>query len=106
LASSSTPLRNPRTIGRQRRPFVDFSINATGTLNLLEATRQHCPDACFIFTSTNKVYGDTPKRLLLVEQPSRWELLEDHPYGRYGIDESMSIDRTMHSLFGSVQGRC
>jgi len=84
-----------------KAPFVDFSINANGTLNLLEATRQHCPDACFIFTSTNKVYGDTPNRLPLVEQPTRWEVVEDHPYGRYGIDESMSIDRTMHSLFGA-----
>jgi CDP-paratose 2-epimerase len=84
-----------------KAPFVDFSINATGTLNLLEATRQNCPDACFIFTSTNKVYGDTPNRLPLVEQSTRWELLDDHPYGRYGIDESMSIDQTMHSLFGA-----
>ena len=82
-------------------PFVDFSINAGGTLNLLEASRQYCPDACFIFTSTNKVYGDTPNRLPLVEQPTRWELLDDHPYGRHGIDESMSIDQTMHSLFGA-----
>ena len=84
-----------------KAPFVDFSINATGTLNLLEATRRYCPAACFIFTSTNKVYGDTPNRLPLVEQSTRWELLEDHPYGRYGIDEYMSIDQTMHSLFGA-----
>jgi len=84
-----------------KAPFVDFSINAGGTLNLLEATRQYCQDACFIFISTNKVYGDTPNRLPLVEQPTRWELLDDHPYGRYGIDESMSIDQTMHSLFGA-----
>jgi CDP-paratose 2-epimerase len=84
-----------------KAPSVDFSINAGGTLNLLEATRQYSPDACFIFTSTNKVYGDTPNRLPLVEQPTRWELLDDHPYGRYGIDESMSIDQTMHSLFGA-----
>jgi len=84
-----------------RAPFVDFSINAAATLNLLEATRQFCPDACFIFTSTNKVYGDTPNRLPLVEQETRWELPEDHPYGRHGIDESMSIDQTMHSLFGA-----
>jgi CDP-paratose 2-epimerase len=82
-------------------PFVDFSVNAGGTLNLLEATRQYCPEACFIFTSTNKVYGDTPNRLPLVEQPTRWELLADHPYWRHGIDESMSIDQTMHSLFGA-----
>jgi len=84
-----------------KAPFVDFSINAGGTLNLLEATRQHCPDACFVFTSTNKVYGDTPNRLPLVEQRTRWELPDDHAFGRYGIDESMSIDQTMHSLFGA-----
>ena len=84
-----------------KAPFVDFSINAGGTLNLLEATRQYCPDACFIFTSTNKVYGDSPNRLPLVEQSTRWELPDDHPYGRHGIDESMSIDQTMHSLFGA-----
>ena len=59
------------------------------------------PEACFIFTSTNKVYGDTPNRLPLVEQATRWELPDDHPYGRHGIDESMSIDQTMHSLFGA-----
>jgi CDP-paratose 2-epimerase len=84
-----------------KAPFVDFSVSASGTLNLLEVTRQYCPEACFIFTSTNKVYGDTPNRLPLVEQSTRWELLDDHPYGRYGIDESMSIDQTMHSLFGA-----
>lgn len=67
----------------------------------MEATRQYCPEACFIFTSTNKIYGDTPNRLPLIEQSTRWELLDEHPYGRYGIDESMSIDRTMHSLFGA-----
>lgn len=82
-------------------PFVDFSVNAGGTLNLLEAARQYSPEACFIFTSTNKVYGDAPNRLPLVEEPTRWELLENHPYGRHGIDESMSIDQTMHSLFGA-----
>ena len=65
-----------------KAPFVDFSINANGTLNLLEATRQYCPDACFVFTSTNKVYGDTPNRLPLIEQPTRWELLTDHPSWR------------------------
>jgi CDP-paratose 2-epimerase len=84
-----------------KAPFVDFSINANGTLNLLEATRQYCAGSCFIFTSTNKVYGDAPNRLPLVEQSSRWELLDDHPYGCYGIDETMSIDQTMHSLFGA-----
>jgi CDP-paratose 2-epimerase len=84
-----------------KAPFVDFSINAGGTLNLLETTRCYCPDAPFIFTSTNKVYGDTPNYLPLVEQPTRWELLDDHPYGRHGIGESMSIDQSMHSLFGA-----
>jgi CDP-paratose 2-epimerase len=84
-----------------KAPFVDFSINAGGTLNLLEAARRYCPDACFIFTSTNKVYGDTPNRLPLVEQAARWELPDDHPYARHGIDESMSIDQSLHSLFGA-----
>jgi len=84
-----------------KAPFVDFSVNAGGTLNLLEATRCYCPDAAFIFTSTNKVYGDTPNHLPLVEQSTRWELLDDHPYGRHGIGESMSIDQSMHSLFGA-----
>ena len=84
-----------------KAPFVDFSINATGTLNLLEATRQYCLEAPFVFTSTNKVYGDTPNRLPLVEQSTRWELRENHPYSRHGIDESMSLDQTMHSLFGA-----
>lgn len=84
-----------------REPLTDFSINATGTLNLLEATRLHCPQAVFIFTSTNKVYGDTPNRLPLVETATRWELDESHPYFAHGIDESMSIDQTKHSLFGA-----
>ncbi|MEQ8561491.1 MAG: NAD-dependent epimerase/dehydratase family protein, partial [Cytophagales bacterium] len=83
-----------------REPITDFSTNAVGTLNLLEATRNHCPDAVFIFTSTNKVYGDTPNRLPLLELETRWELIEDHQYSR-GIDETMSIDQTKHSLFGA-----
>ena len=83
-----------------REPFTDFAVNATGTLNLLEATRRHAPEAVFVFTSTNKVYGDTPNRLPLVELPTRWELPESHPSWR-GIDESMSIDQTKHSLFGA-----
>lgn len=82
-------------------PHTDFTINANGTLNLLEATRVHCPEAPFIFTSTNKVYGDTPNRLPLIEQNSRWELGEDHQYGAHGIDETMSIDSSLHSLFGA-----
>lgn len=81
-------------------PKLDFSINARGTLNLLEATRRYAPDAVFIFTSTNKVYGDTPNRLPLVERESRWEIAADHPYAD-GIREDMSIDQTLHSLFGA-----
>ena len=81
-------------------PQTDFTVNANGTLNLLEATRKHCPDAVFIFTSTNKVYGDTPNRLPLEELATRWELPESHAYGAHGIDENMSLDQNMHSLFG------
>jgi len=84
-----------------REPLTDFSVNATGTLNLLEATRQHAPEAAFVFTSTNKVYGDQPNGLPLVEQETRWEVTPDHRYARDGIDESMSIDNTLHSLFGA-----
>src|SRR5262249_61865030 len=63
-----------------REPDVDFSVNATGTLNLLEATRKHCPDAVFIFTSTNKVYGDRPNYLPLVELDTRWSIEPGHAY--------------------------
>jgi CDP-paratose 2-epimerase len=84
-----------------REPFTDFTVNANGTLNLLEATRQVCPDAVFIFTSTNKVYGDTPNRLPLVELATRWEIDPSHPYFERGIDESISIDDCKHSLFGA-----
>lgn len=84
-----------------REPFTDFTVNANGTLNLLEMTRRHCPDAPFIFTSTNKVYGDTPNRLPLVETETRWELDPEHPFAEHGIDESMSVDQTLHSLFGA-----
>jgi CDP-paratose 2-epimerase len=80
-------------------PQTDFSVNANGTLNLLEAARAHCPDAPFIFCSTNKVYGDTPNRLPLEDLPQRLELPESHPYYK-GIDTSMSIDASTHSLFG------
>jgi CDP-paratose 2-epimerase len=83
-----------------REPHTDFTVNANGTLNLLEATRSYAPEAPFIFTSTNKVYGDTPNRLPLVERETRWELPEDHPY-HDGIPEEMSIDQTLHSLFGA-----
>jgi CDP-paratose 2-epimerase len=84
-----------------KEPFTDFSVNATGTLNMLEMCRQHCPDATFIFTSTNKVYGDTPNYLPLVELEKRWEIDTNHPYFKHGIDEQMSIDQTKHSLFGA-----
>ena len=84
-----------------REPFTDFGVNATGTLHLLEAARQHCPVAPFIFTSTNKVYGDTPNRLPLVELEDRWEVDESHAYYENGIPESMSIDQTKHSVFGA-----
>ncbi len=83
-----------------REPMTDFSVNANGTLNLLEATRLNAPDAPFIFTSTNKVYGDTPNNLPLVETETRWELPLDHPYYA-GIPEDMPIDQSLHSLFGA-----
>lgn len=83
-----------------RDPFTDFGVNALGTLTMLEATRQYCPDAVFIFTSTNKVYGDTPNRLPLLELETRWEIDPEHRYAK-GIDEEMSIDNTMHSVFGA-----
>lgn len=82
-------------------PFTDFTVNANGTLNMLEATRKHCTDAVFIFTSTNKVYGDTPNYLPLVEKKLRWELADTHPFYEKGIDETMTIDRSKHSLFGA-----
>jgi CDP-paratose 2-epimerase len=84
-----------------REPLTDFTVNANGTLNLLELTRLHCPDAVFIFTSTNKVYGDAPNRLPLVEKERRWEIAESHPYFARGIDEKFSIDHSLHSLFGA-----
>jgi CDP-paratose 2-epimerase len=83
-----------------RKPFVDFTVNANGTLTLLEATRQFASDAVFIFVSTNKVYGDTPNYLPLIEQETRWEIDPSHAYVN-GIPETMSIDHTMHSLFGA-----
>lgn len=80
-------------------PLLDFDINAVGTLNLLEATRRHRPDAIFIFMSTNKVYGDAPNELALVELDTRWDYA-DEQY-RNGIDESFRIDQSLHSLFGA-----
>src|ERR1019366_4876670 len=81
-------------------PTMDFTVNANGTSVLLEATRKFAPDAVFIFMSTNKVYGDLPNYLPLVERQSRWEIEDSHPYAKNGIPETMSIDRSMHSLFG------
>jgi CDP-paratose 2-epimerase len=83
-----------------REPYTDFDINAGGTLNVLEATRLHAPDAVFIFTSTNKVYGDEPNLLPLIELPTRYEIDSNHAYAD-GITEDMPIDRTLHSLFGA-----
>jgi CDP-paratose 2-epimerase len=83
-----------------RDPHTDFTINANGTLTLLEATRAFSPDAAFVFASTNKVYGDRPNQLPLVEQETRWDIAPSHPYYD-GIDESMSIDATRHSVFGA-----
>jgi CDP-paratose 2-epimerase len=78
-------------------PYDDFDVNAVGTLNLLVAARDYCRDATFCFTSTNKVYGDRPNTLPLVEQATRWEYAD----GLEGIDETMSIDNCTHSLFGA-----
>lgn len=83
-----------------REPYTDFTVNANGTLVLLENTRLVCPNAVFIFCSTNKVYGDTPNYLPLIEQEWRWEVDSAHPYSN-GIDENMSIDQCTHSLFGA-----
>lgn len=82
-----------------KRPFDDFDVNAGGTLNLLEACRRHTPEAVFIFMSTNKVYGDGPNHVPLVEQETRWEYGD--PKYEHGIAEDFSIDRCLHSLFGA-----
>jgi CDP-paratose 2-epimerase len=79
---------------------MDFSINANGTLYLLENLRHHAPEAVFIFCSTNKVYGDNPNYLPLQELETRWEIASEHPF-QNGIDETMNIDQTLHSLFGA-----
>jgi CDP-paratose 2-epimerase len=84
-----------------KEPLTDFTVNANGTLNLLELTRLYSEKAVFIFTSTNKVYGDNPNFLPLVEKELRWEIAESHTYFKDGIDENMSIDHTKHSLFGA-----
>ena len=83
-----------------RDPFTDFTVNANGTLNMLQAARDYCPEAPFIFTSTNKVYGDLPNSLPLNEQELRWEIDASHRYHK-GIAEDMSIDQSKHSLFGA-----
>lgn len=83
-----------------RAPLVDFSINADATLYLLENFRRFSPEGTFIFLSTNKVYGDTPNSLPLREEATRYEIAQDHPFYK-GIDETMSIDRSLHSLFGA-----
>lgn len=83
-----------------KEPLTDFGVNAQGTLNMLEMTRLYSPEAVFIFTSTNKVYGDTPNTLPLLELETRYELPLDHPFYK-GIDESMSIDHSTHSVFGA-----
>jgi len=84
-----------------REPLTDFGVNATATVQLLELTRQYCPDVPFIFTSTNKVYGDRPNALPLVEQETRWEIDPAHPFAAHGIDETMPIDQCKHSVFGA-----
>src|SRR6266850_2494527 len=83
----------------QGHRVIDFEVNALGTLNLLEATRNHCHDAVFIFMSTNKVYGDTPNELPLKELSTRYDYSDEKDYD--GIDETCRIDRTLHSLFGA-----
>ena len=84
-----------------REPLTDFGVNALGTLHMLELARRHCPDAPFIFTSTNKVYGDAPNSLPLVELETRWEVDPSHPYAKHGIDETLTIDQSKHSIFGA-----
>ena len=84
----------------KNKPFIDFDINARGTLNLLELTNKYCPSVPFIFMSTNKVYGDNPNKLPLVEKKTRWEIKNSHKF-KSGIDETMSIDNCTHSFFGS-----
>jgi len=80
-------------------PIIDFNVNAAGTLNLLELTKKHCPNSPFIFMSTNKVYGDNPNKLNLIEKSKRWELNKNNKYFK-GINENFSIDRCVHSFFG------
>jgi CDP-paratose 2-epimerase len=81
-------------------PVVDFEVNALATLQMMERVRARCPRAVFVYVSTNKVYGDTPNSLPLVEQETRWEVDPSHAYAAQGVPETMSVDATMHSLFG------
>lgn len=80
-------------------PLLDFEVNALGTINLLEATRQHCPEAVFVFFSTNKVYGDAPNEIPVKELATRWDYARPEDF--QGVDETCRIDRTLHSLFGA-----
>jgi nucleoside-diphosphate-sugar epimerase len=84
-----------------REPLTDIHVHATGTLNLLEATRSHAPGATFTLLSTNKVHGDAPKDLPLVELETRWELDPAIPWAEHGFDETLRIDQSKHSLFGA-----
>src|SRR6266540_2469628 len=81
------------------RPFDDFDVNATGTLNLLEAARRHCPESPFVYLSTNKVYGDAPNEIELLELETRWEYAD--PKFTNGVPEDFRIDQSKHSLFGA-----
>jgi CDP-paratose 2-epimerase len=82
-----------------KRPFEDFDVNAGGTLNLLEAMRRHCPESPLVHMSTNKVYGDAPNRIKLVDRGTRWDY--DDPAFAAGIPETFTIDQSKHSLFGA-----
>ncbi len=84
-----------------KEPLTDFSVNALGTLTMLENYRKYSPQATFIFTSTNKVYGDTPNTLPLVELEKRYEIDSKHPFFKNGINETMTIDQSKHSIFGA-----
>lgn len=83
----------------RQRPIDDFDVNAVGTVNLLEATRRYCPESPFVYISTNKVYGDVPNELPLVELETRWEYADEAHY--HGIDENCRLDQNTHSIFGA-----
>ena len=83
----------------KKYPVIDFNVNATGTLNLLELTKIYCPESAFIFMSTNKVYGDNPNKLSIIEKNTRWELKKNNKFFK-GIDEKFSLDHCVHSFFG------